>query len=143
MIGDRHSFARRQRLLASGLAMTWLIVWLQVFLPFMAPVDPLNPGRHIFGDSAIICTIEGMKIVKLSDLPVQEDGKSGKTAGAGTHACPLCAATTIAQSAVLPVVIEFALPLIVAEARFEAVATQPRAPPRHFSFAARAPPSLS
>ncbi len=139
----RPLFPQRQRLLASGLALTWLVVWLQVFLPFLAPVDPFNPGRHILGDTAIICTIEGMKIVKVADLPVEPDGKSGNAAGAGTHACPLCAATTLAQAAVLPVAIEFADPVLVAESHFEAVAAQPRAPPRHFSFAARAPPSLT
>lgn len=132
---------RRERLLSTGLALTALVVWLQLFLPFVAPVDPRYPGRHILGDTAIICTVEGMKIVKVADLPTTDDGKAGMVAGAGSHACPLCAAHMLAAATLLPTAIEFPLPGSVVVGGLVVSSTQPRAPPPMAAFAARAPPS--
>ena len=130
----------RERLLATGLALTWLAVWLQLVLPFIAPADPLNPGRHLLGDTAILCTIDGIKIVKASDLPVGQDGNSGKTSAASAHACPLCSATTIAHGMVPPTKIEFVVPSVLFKLRLMLATAQPRAPPPSSTFSARAPP---
>ena len=132
---------RRERLLATGLALTWLVVWLQIFLPFVAPADPINPSRHLLGgDTVILCTVEGMKIVKLSDLQQQEESDAGKAAGAGTHACPLAVAQTLAGAAVAPQPVVFPAPRVFAVAYQSETAARPRAPPQVAGFAARAPP---
>lgn len=133
--------AYREKLLAAGLALTWLVVWLQVFLPFIAPADPLNPSRYVLGgDTVILCTIEGMKVVKAADLPQQEDGNAGQAAGAGTHACPLATAHALAGAALTPEPVVFTAPRGFAVAYQPHTAARPRAPPPVAGFAARAPP---
>lgn len=138
----RGNTLRRERLLATGLALTWLVVWLQIFLPFVAPADPLNPSRHLLGgDTVILCTVEGMKIVKLSDLQQQDESDPGKkAAGAGTHACPLAAAQTLTGAALSPQPVVFPAPRVFAVAYLPATAARPRAPPLVAGFTARAPP---
>lgn len=132
--------AYRDRLLATGLALTWLVVWLQVFLPFVAPADPLNPSRYLLGgDTVILCTIEGMKLVKAADLPQQEDG-ADMTAGAGSYACPRVAAQALAEAALAPQPIVFPAPRGFAAAWLPETASPPRAPPPSSGFEARAPP---
>ncbi|MGE0151323.1 MAG: DUF2946 family protein [Reyranellaceae bacterium] len=134
--------ARRERLLATGLALTWLVVWLQVFLPFIAPADPLNPSRYrLGGDTVILCTVEGMKVVKLSDLQhQQQDGDGDLSAGMGSYACPRVATQTLAAAALAPQPVVFPAPRVFAVAWLPHTASRPRAPPPVAGFAARAPP---
>ena len=133
--------AYREKLLATGLALTWLAVWLQVFLPYVAPADPLNPNRYLLGgDTAIICTIEGMKVVRLSDLPQQEEDGSDQTAGMGSYGCPRVAAQSLTGAVLPPEPIEFSAPRVFAVAWLPATAARPRAPPPPSGFSARAPP---
>lgn len=141
MHADSHRAPARRRLLASGLGLTWLVVWLQIFLPFVIPVDPLNPGRHVLGDMVVICTVEGMKVVALDRSPAQEDGQDGNQAGAGTYACPLCSAQALAAALVVPADLAAWSPSAIGLAYRQATLETPRGPPPPRAFAARAPPA--